>query len=80
MVEEIERELTVLSTLRHKNIIALRGVVLGECLGVSVPKFLCMEMCEGGSLDARIYGESGSGAPPKVSSLEQHARVRRCPR
>ena len=60
IVRQAKVELDALSALGgHAHIVGLRGVVYDACLGVEVPKWICMELCEGGSLKDRVYGGAG---------------------
>ena len=66
IVIQAKVELDALAALGgHGHIVGFRGVVYGECYGIDVPKWICMELCEGGSLRDRIHGgSSGDRAGP----------------
>ena len=86
IVREATRELDALKSLHHPNIVAFKGIAMGDCLGVEVPKWICMELCRT-TLQQRIYGSAGRqrGAPAAatddVAGLmhPQHKRSRHAP-
>ena len=79
IVGTVNTELAALAALgAHVNIVTWMGVVVGSCLGVEVPKWILMELCDGGSLEQRIhattaplaYAEIGDIARQIASGLE----------
>ena len=74
IVRQAKVELSALSALGgHAHIVGFRGVVYDACLGIEVPKFICMELCDGGSLKDRVYG-SGSGTRMSLAEISSIGR------
>ena len=51
---EILRELAVLQIFQHKNIVKLCGIVTMDYFGIKVPKYILLDLIEGGTLEPRL--------------------------